>query len=71
MLREIAGDRCCMDVSGCAALLVARSSRCATDSEEILAFCKQRGFVARMTSAAHRSGPSGARDSTLIPADVY
>lgn len=44
----------------------------ATDSEEILAFCKQRGFVARMTSAAHRSGTERVHEiSTLIPADVY
>jgi len=44
----------------------------ATDSEEILAFCKQRGFVARMTSPTHRSGTERVHEiSTLIPADVY
>jgi len=44
----------------------------ATDSEEILEFCKHRGFTARMTSASHRSGTERAHEiSTLIPADVY
>ncbi len=44
----------------------------ATDSEEILQFCKQRGFTARMTSASHRSGTERVHEiSTLIPADVY
>jgi len=44
----------------------------ATDSEEILEFCKHRGFAARMTSASHRSGTERAHEiSTLIPADVY
>jgi hypothetical protein len=28
----------------------------ATDSDEIMRFCEQQGFAARMTSAAHRSG---------------
>lgn len=44
----------------------------ATDSEEILAFCRERKFVARMTSAAHRSGTERVHEiSTAIPADVY
>lgn len=44
----------------------------ATDSEEILDFCKRRGFVARMTSATHRSGTERVHEiSTVIPADVY
>jgi len=44
----------------------------ATDSQEILEFCKQRGFTARMTSETHRSGTERVHEiSTLIPADVY
>ena len=44
----------------------------ATDSEEILAFCRDRKFVATMTSAAHRSGTERVHEiSTVIPADVY
>jgi 3-deoxy-manno-octulosonate cytidylyltransferase (CMP-KDO synthetase) len=44
----------------------------ATDSQEILEFCKQRGFMARMTSETHRSGTERVHEiSTLIPADVY
>ena len=44
----------------------------ATDSDEILRFCRQRGFVARMTSQAHRSGTERVHEiSTVIPADVY
>lgn len=44
----------------------------ATDSDEILRFCEQRGFKVRMTSAAHRSGTERVHEiSTAIPADVY
>jgi 3-deoxy-manno-octulosonate cytidylyltransferase (CMP-KDO synthetase) len=44
----------------------------ATDSDEILRFCQQRGFGVRMTSAAHRSGTERAQEiSTLMRADVY
>jgi 3-deoxy-manno-octulosonate cytidylyltransferase (CMP-KDO synthetase) len=44
----------------------------ATDSQEILEFCKQRGFTARMTSDTHRSGTERVHEiSTLVPADVY
>jgi 3-deoxy-manno-octulosonate cytidylyltransferase (CMP-KDO synthetase) len=44
----------------------------ATDSEEILAFCRQRGFVARMTSSAHRSGTERVHEiSTQLEADVF
>ena len=72
MLREIAGEPLLARVyQG-----VQRSSLAqvviATDSEEILAFCQQRGFVARMTSSAHRSGTERVHEiSNLIPADVY
>ena len=44
----------------------------ATDADEILSFCEQQGFDARMTSAAHRSGTERVHEvSTAIPADVY
>jgi 3-deoxy-manno-octulosonate cytidylyltransferase (CMP-KDO synthetase) len=44
----------------------------ATDSDEIMRFCNERGFVARMTSEAHRSGTERVHEiSTSIPADVY
>ncbi len=73
MLREIAGEPLLawtyQGVRRCSSL---DQVVVATDSEEILAFCKQRGFVARMTSAAHRSGTERVHEiSTLIPADVY
>lgn len=44
----------------------------ATDSEEILDFCRQRGYAARMTSATHRSGTERVHEiSTSISAEVY
>ncbi|HSZ62261.1 MAG TPA: 3-deoxy-manno-octulosonate cytidylyltransferase [Terriglobales bacterium] len=44
----------------------------ATDSDEIMRFCEQQGFAARMTSAAHRSGTERVHEiSTTVPADVY
>jgi 3-deoxy-manno-octulosonate cytidylyltransferase (CMP-KDO synthetase) len=44
----------------------------ATDSDEIMRFCEQQGFVARMTSAEHRSGTERVHEiATAIPADVY
>lgn len=44
----------------------------ATDSDEIMRFCEQQGFVARMTSGAHRSGTERVHEiSTAIAADVY
>jgi 3-deoxy-manno-octulosonate cytidylyltransferase (CMP-KDO synthetase) len=73
MLREIAGVpllarvyegvRACHDLDEVVV---------ATDSEEILEFCLGRGFVARMTSPAHRSGTERVQEiSTQIAADVY
>ncbi len=73
MLREIAGEPLLAWVYQAAR----RSSLLdevivATDSEEILEFCKQRKFAARMTSATHRSGTERAHEiSTVIPSDVY
>ncbi len=44
----------------------------ATDSDEILRFCEQQGFVARMTSGVHRSGTERVHEiSTALAADVY
>jgi 3-deoxy-manno-octulosonate cytidylyltransferase (CMP-KDO synthetase) len=44
----------------------------ATDSDEIMRFCEQQGFVARVTSASHRSGTERVHEiSTAITADVY
>jgi len=44
----------------------------ATDSEEIMQVCRQHGWNARMTSAAHRSGTERVREiSDLVAADVY
>jgi 3-deoxy-manno-octulosonate cytidylyltransferase (CMP-KDO synthetase) len=73
MLREIAGEpmlaRVYQGVRRCSSL---DQVVVATDSEEILSFCNQRGFVARMTSSTHRSGTERVHEiSMLIPADVY
>jgi 3-deoxy-manno-octulosonate cytidylyltransferase (CMP-KDO synthetase) len=73
MLREIAGEpllaRVYEGVRRCSLL---DQVVIATDSEEILAFCQQRGFAARMTSSTHRSGTERVHEvSALIPADVY
>src|ERR1700675_686322 len=73
MLREIAGvpllSWVYRGVRRCSAL---DQVIVATDSDEIMGFCAQQGFVARMTSAAHRSGTERVHEiSTAIPADVY
>src|SRR5713101_7849398 len=73
MLREIAGVPLLawvyQGVRRCSAL---DQVVVATDSDEIMRFCEQQGFVARMTSAAHRSGTERVHEiSTAIPADVY
>jgi 3-deoxy-manno-octulosonate cytidylyltransferase (CMP-KDO synthetase) len=73
MLREIAGEPLLawvyQGVRRCGSLA---EVVVATDSDEILRFCQQRGFSARMTSAAHRSGTERVHEiSTVIPADVY
>jgi 3-deoxy-manno-octulosonate cytidylyltransferase (CMP-KDO synthetase) len=44
----------------------------ATDSEEIMSLCRERGWNARMTSSAHRSGTERVHEiSGSIAADVY
>jgi 3-deoxy-manno-octulosonate cytidylyltransferase (CMP-KDO synthetase) len=73
MLREIAGvpllARVYEGVRQCASL---EQVIVATDSEEILRFCDQRGFAARLTSPAHKSGTERVHEiSNTILADVY
>jgi 3-deoxy-manno-octulosonate cytidylyltransferase (CMP-KDO synthetase) len=73
MLREIAGvpllARAYEGVRQCASL---EQVIVATDSEEILRFCDQRGFAARLTSEAHKSGTERVHEiSNSILADVY
>ncbi|MCU1297372.1 MAG: 3-deoxy-manno-octulosonate cytidylyltransferase [Acidobacteriaceae bacterium] len=44
----------------------------ATDSEEIMSLCRDRGWNTRMTSSAHRSGTDRVHEiSNSIQADVY
>jgi 3-deoxy-manno-octulosonate cytidylyltransferase (CMP-KDO synthetase) len=44
----------------------------ATDSDEIMRVCREHGWNARMTSAAHRSGTERSREvSDSVAADVY
>jgi len=73
MLRDIAGKpliaRTYEGVRSCQLLA---DVIVATDSEEILQLCRQQGWHARMTSAAHRSGTERVQEiSSLVPADVY
>src|SRR6266481_6452292 len=73
MLREIAGVPLLAwvyrGVQRCSAL---DQVVVATDSDEIMRFCEQQGFDARMTSSAHRSGTERVHEiSTAIAADVY
>ncbi|HXZ31450.1 MAG TPA: 3-deoxy-manno-octulosonate cytidylyltransferase [Terriglobales bacterium] len=73
MLREIAGEpllaRVYRGVQSCPLL---ESTLIATDSDEILKFCEQEGFHARLTSAACRNGTERVHEiSKSIAADVY
>src|SRR5271155_4345580 len=73
MLREIAGvpllARVYEGVRRCASL---DQVLVATDSDEIMRFCEQQGFVARLTSATHRSGTERLHEiSTTLAADIY
>lgn len=53
-------------------LLGAEDVLIATDSEEIMELCRVRGYVARMTSAAHRSGTERVHEIAKgVAADVY
>jgi 3-deoxy-manno-octulosonate cytidylyltransferase (CMP-KDO synthetase) len=72
-LREIDG----VPMVGRVYLAVAAASHLAdviiaTDSEDILAVCKQHGWHARMTSTQHRSGTERVHEvSNSVAADVY
>ena len=73
MLREIAGIPLLawvyQGVRRCSSL---EQVIVATDSDEIITFCEQQGFVARMTSAEHRSGTERVHEVAMaVPADVY
>jgi 3-deoxy-manno-octulosonate cytidylyltransferase (CMP-KDO synthetase) len=73
MLREIAGvpllARVYQGARKCSAL---DEVIVATDSNEILHFCQQKGFVVRMTSALHKSGTERVHEiSDEMQADVY
>ncbi len=73
MLREIAGAPLLAwvyrAVRRCASL---SEVVVATDADEILDYCRQQGFSARMTSASHRSGTERVHEiSTVMAADVY
>lgn len=44
----------------------------ATDSDEIMAACRQHGWNAQMTSPSHRSGTERVQEiSNRVPSDVY
>jgi 3-deoxy-manno-octulosonate cytidylyltransferase (CMP-KDO synthetase) len=73
MLREIAGvpllERVYAGTIKCPLL---QQTIVATDSDEIIRFCQQRGMVARMTSESHNSGTERVHEiSNLLSADVY
>jgi 3-deoxy-manno-octulosonate cytidylyltransferase (CMP-KDO synthetase) len=73
MLREIAGK----PLIGVVYEAVRSSPRLAdvliaTDSEEIIDICRERGWKAQMTSPAHRSGTERVHEvAGRVPADVY
>lgn len=73
MLRDIAGEtllgRTCNAVRACT-----RFERViiATDSDEILALARQKGWDAQMTSAAHRNGTERVNEiAASVAAEVY
>jgi 3-deoxy-manno-octulosonate cytidylyltransferase (CMP-KDO synthetase) len=73
VLRQIAGKTMLAHVVEAARRCPQLSdSIVATDSDEILALCKQNGWHAEMTSSAHRSGTDRVWElAQRIPADVY
>src|SRR4051812_48452225 len=73
VLRQIAGKTMLAHVVGAARRCPQLSDAIvATDSDEILALCKQNGWHAEMTSSAHRSGTDRVWElAQRIPADVY
>jgi 3-deoxy-manno-octulosonate cytidylyltransferase (CMP-KDO synthetase) len=73
MLRQIAGQTLIARVyEGVRSSPLLDDVIVATDSEEIMEVCRQHGWNARMTSAAHRSGTERVREiSHLVAADIY
>jgi len=73
MLRQIAGQTLIARVyKGVRSSPRLDSVIVATDSDEIMQHCRQHGWNARMTSAAHRSGTERVREiSDSVAADVY
>jgi len=73
MLRQIAGQPLLARVyEGVRSSPLLDEVIVATDSDEILQLCRQHGWNACMTSAAHRSGTERVREiSDSVTADVY
>jgi 3-deoxy-manno-octulosonate cytidylyltransferase (CMP-KDO synthetase) len=73
MLREIAGQLLIARVyEGVRSSPLLVDVIVATDSDEIMEVCRQRGWNARMTSPAHRSGTERVHEiSQFVGADVY
>jgi 3-deoxy-manno-octulosonate cytidylyltransferase (CMP-KDO synthetase) len=73
MLRQIAGKTLIARVyEGVRSSPLLDDVIVATDSDEIMQVCRQHGWNARMTSAAHRSGTERVREvSNSVAADVY
>ena len=73
MLREIAGQTLIARVyEGVRSSPLLDEVIVATDSDEIMQVCRQHGWNARMTSAAHRSGTERVHEvSDSVAADVY
>lgn len=73
MLRQIAGQTLIARVyEGVRSSPLLDEVIVATDSDEIMQVCRQHGWNARMTSAAHRSGTERVHEiSDSMAADVY
>jgi 3-deoxy-manno-octulosonate cytidylyltransferase (CMP-KDO synthetase) len=73
MLRELAGKPLLARVyEGVRASPLLHDVIVATDSDEIMQVCRERGWNARMTSPEHRSGTERVREvSDSVAADVY
>jgi len=73
MLREIAGEPLLGHVyRAVAASPLLKQVIVATDSDEILSFCRDLRWDARMTSGSHRSGTERVHEiAGTVPADVY
>jgi 3-deoxy-manno-octulosonate cytidylyltransferase (CMP-KDO synthetase) len=73
MLRDVAGQPLIARVyNGVRSSPLLDDVIIATDSDEIMQLCRQKGWNAQMTSAAHRSGTERVHEvSALVAADVY